>query len=343
MSSKIIGALVALGCGVGLAHADTAVTESTTVGGKTFIDFTNLDSQAAGVKTAASGTGVDVTRFYLIANHVFDDTWSANVTTDFNYSSTTAETQLFIKKAYLQGKVSDAFWVRVGSADLAWIPFVEDLYGYRFVEKTFIDRTSFGTSADWGVHAGGKLGEGMFGYAVSAVNGGGYKNPTRSKTVDFEGRVSITPIKGLTAGVGFYSGKRGKEVEPVDPTSRTASRVDATVAYVSGIFRLGAEYFTAQNWNSVLTSTVADKADGFSGWSSLNFTPQLSVFARYDSDKPNKTTAPDKKDTYYNGGLSFKARKNVDFALAYKHDEVKNGSTTLTKYDEVGVWAQASF
>jgi len=237
--------------------------------------------------------------------------------------------------------------VRVGSADMPWIPFVEDLYGNRYVEKTLIDRTSFGTSADWGVHAGGKVADGMFGYALSIVNGKGYKNPTRTKTMDFEGRVSVTPIKGLTAAVGFYSGKRGNEVEPVDPTLHTASRIDATVAYVASNFRVGAEYVTAKDWNNVLTATT-DKADGFSGWASFNFTSQVGVFARYDSVKPNKDTAPDLKDTYYNAGVSFKPRKNVDLSLAYKHDDKKDSSlpdsaASHTKYDEVGVWAQASF
>ncbi|MGH8253439.1 MAG: porin, partial [Steroidobacteraceae bacterium] len=117
------------------------MTENTTIGGKAFIDLTSLDAKAADVKTGASGVGLDVKRFYLVANHTFDNVWSANLTTDFNYVSNTqkvttdangvvtqtgytGETQLFIKKAYLQAKISDAFFVRAGSADLAWIPFV---------------------------------------------------------------------------------------------------------------------------------------------------------------------------------------------------------------------------
>jgi hypothetical protein len=342
MSKKIIGALAALGCGIGLAHADTAVTENTTVGGRGFIDVTNLNAESAGTKTAASGTGIDVTRFYLILNHTFDDVWSANLTTDFNYSSTTGETQLFVKKGYLQAKLSDALWGRIGSADMPWIPYVEDSYGYRYVEKTLIDRAGFGTSADWGVHAGGKFSDGMFGYAVSAVEGNGYKNPTRSKTLDFEGRFNVVPVKGLSIGVGFYSGKRGQEKDPVDLTQHTASRIDASVSYVDAKFRAGAEYFSAKDWNNVLTATT-DKATGFEGYGSFQFTPMLGVYARYDQVKPTKDTAPDRKDTYYNAGLSVKARKNVELSFGYKHDDVKNGSTTLTKFNEFGVWTLVNF
>ncbi len=206
--------LTALVAGASLIACGAAMADegATTVGGKAFIDFTNIDQTSDGTKQAASGTGADVKRFYLSVTHDFDKTWSANATTDFNYTSTTSETQLFIKKAYVQAKLSDAFVARLGSADLPWIPFVEDLYGYRYVENVLIDRLKFGTSADWGVHAGGKLLDGQFSYAASAVNGNGYKNPTRSQSLDVEGRVAYVPVTGLTIAVGFHSGKEGKDI-----------------------------------------------------------------------------------------------------------------------------------
>ena len=345
MLSKIVTALAMAGCGLAtMAHADTVITENTTVGGRAFIDVTSLDAKGAnGLKTGASGTGLDVKRFYLILNHTFDEIWSANLTTDFNYVSADSETQLFVKKAYLQAKLADAFFVRAGSADLAWVPFVEENYGYRYVEQVLLDRLKFGTSADWGVHAGGKVADGTVGYAASLVEGNGYKNPTRSKSLDAEARVSFMPIKGLTAGIGFYSGKLGKDVEATTtPAIHTASRYDALVAYTNDNFRVGGEYFSADNWTAV-TSVAKDQADGFSGWGSFNFTKQVAGFVRYDNDKPNKDTAPNKKEEYYNAGVAFKPRKGVDLAVVYKHDEVKNASVTTTQYDEFGVWAQVTF
>jgi len=55
-----------------------------------------------------SGTGIDVKVFYVGVSHKFDDIWSVNVTTDFNYVSNDSETQVFIKKAYLQATLSDS-------------------------------------------------------------------------------------------------------------------------------------------------------------------------------------------------------------------------------------------
>ena len=346
-AAALVGALSAL-------PAEAASEETTTVSGKMFVDFTHLDLTNDGVDSAANGTGIDVKRFYLGVTHTFDDMWSVNVTTDFNYVSNDNETQVFIKKAYLQAKVSDAFIGRLGSADLPWVPFVEDLYGNRYVENVIIDRLKFGTSADWGLHGGGKLADGMVNYAVSVVNGAGYKNPTRSNSMDVEGRLGFVPLNGLTLAIGGYSGKLGKDIEgTTTPPQHTAKRGDALVAYVSGPLRLGAEYFYAKDWNQV-TTVVSDKADGFSGWASYNFAPMWGVFARGDSAKPSKEVSPNLKDEYFHVGVVNHPRKNIDLAFVYKHEKVDGGGIVSTsngniggliegKYDEFGVWGQVAF
>jgi hypothetical protein len=336
------------------SSAFAAGEESTSVTGKMFADFSNVDLTNDGVDSASNGTGIDVKRFYVGIGHVFDDVWSANVTTDFNYVSNDGETQVFIKKAYVQAKLSDALIGRLGSADLPWVPMVEDLYGYRWVENVIIDRLKFGTSADWGVHAGGKFGDGVVNYAVSVINGAGYKNPTRSSTMDVEGRVGFMPLTGLTIALGGYTGKLGKDIEnSATPALHTADRYDALVAYVGGPLRVGGEYFQAKNWNNV-TSATTDKADGYSLWASFNFSPMWSVFARGDSAKPSKDLSPDLKDEYYNVGVAAHPRKNVDFALVYKDEKVDGGGAISTsngtiggliegKYQEIGLWAQVAF
>jgi hypothetical protein len=319
-----------------------------------FADLTHYALKNDGADSAANGTGIDVKRFYLGATHTFDDMWSVNATTDFNYVSNDSETQLYIKKAYLQAKLSDAFIGRLGSADLPWIPMVEDIYGFRYVENVMIDRLKFGTSADWGLHGGGKLSDGMLNYAVSVVNGAGYKNTTRSKTMDIEARAGFMPIPGLTVAIGGYSGKLGKDIQGAAiPPQHTANRADALVAYVQGAWRVGAEYFQAKDWNQV-TSTASDKADGVSAWGSYNFSAQWGVFARSDSAKTSKDLNPDLKDQYFNVGIVSHPRKNIDIALVYKHEKVDGGGTVSTsngtigglregKYDEAGIWTQVAF
>lgn len=324
------------------AHAD--VLTDTTLSGKTYIDFTNLDQTKNGSDTANAGTGLDVKRFYLTVDHKFDDFWSAGLTTDFNYTASSGETQLFVKKAWVQAKFSDALKLRAGADDMPWIPYVESLYNLRYVENTLIDRLKYGTSSDWGVHAFGS-GDNLWNYNVAVVNGAGYKNPTRSNSVDVEARFGITPLPGLSLAVGGYSGELGKDTANLaSGSTRTANRLDAVAAYVGPQFRVGAEYFRQNNWNNVLTTGPKDSANGYSLWGQYVFTPEFSAFARYDHADQSKDINPLLKDTYYNAGLEWIARKGVRLAAVYKHEKLTD--TTLantTKSNEIGVWAEIAF
>lgn len=397
VSFAVAAALGALG--VQTALADVPLP---TIGGRIYTDLTNINQQNNGTDTSNSGTGVDVKRFYIIINEKFDDMWSGKLETDATYNSVTASTcsgtgatlkcttgttaqqvDVYMKNAYLQMSLTPAFWIRLGEADNPWIPFVEGVYNHRYVENTLIDRLKFGSSADWGLSIGGDLAGKTLSYQISAIEGNGYKNPTRSKTMDVEGRIDYQPITGLYLGIGGYEGKLGQDKNAntvaiagvsVPQTYRNASRVDALVAYVGYGLRAGVEYFSATNWtngisgaNDVpeLTSSGAtnpsDKADGESVFASYDFTPMWGVFGRYDDVKLSKDLASGLKDKYFDVGLEAhpfnQDKKNVDVALVYKHEKMDGGPAGSTfsttngssfneadgKYDEVGIWAQISF
>ncbi|MFC3069313.1 hypothetical protein [Phenylobacterium soli] len=345
---KTIPATVKTQVAAALPKPKPSWADSTQVSGRMYFNLSNIEQKSNGAKVAPSGTGFDIKRFYVGIDHKFNDTFSGNITTDMNYVSNDGETQVYIKKAYLQAKLSDAAIIRVGSADLPWVPFAEDVYGYRFIENTVADRTKFGTSADWGVHASGKLMDGKLGYAVAMINGNGYKNPSRAKSVDFEGRVNLNIDKAVFA-VGGYTGKLGKEVTGGVATPHTATRVNALAAWVDKKYRVGVEYFSAKDWNNV-TTAAEDKADGYSVFGSYSFTPEISAFGRWDRVKPSKTLKASEKDNYFNLGLNWEPTKIVDLALVYKRDKVDNGLLSTSNgtiggsnsgtYDEVGLFGQ---
>jgi hypothetical protein len=327
---------------------------STTISGKAYANVSTIDHESDGLDLADNGTQTELKRFYLGVDHKFDDTFSANLTTDFRYNSNGAskDTLVYVKKAYVQARFAPEFYVRVGAADLPWVPFVESLYGYRFVENVLVDRTKYGTSADWGVHIGGSFAGGRIGYAASAVNGAGYKNLSRSSnTIDLEGRISASPIRNVTLAVGGYTGKLGKSSDVVT-TRHRATRWNALAAYADSRVRAGVEYFEASNWNNV-TTLASDKSSGWSAFGSFAFTPKLSVFGRYDWVKPNKATNPALKDQYFNAGLNFKPLKAIDLALVYKRDRAENGFLPTSNgtiggidagtYDEFGLFTQIAF
>jgi hypothetical protein len=354
---------------------------NTKVGGTMFFDLTNADHKEKGNKGgfvskdghgSVNGTGFDVKRFYLTIDHKFDDVWSANLTTDFNYQSTLSQTSLFVKKAYVQGTFDPLFAVRFGAADMPWIPYVEKWYGYRFLENTITDRSidggrgtvgqapqglgSFGNSADWGVHAlGATTGDNAINYQLSVVNGRGFRNPSRSDSVDVEARFGYQPIEQMVIAVGGYDGKRGNKVQNGAAT-QNATRGDVLIAYRDKTFGVGGEYFTAKNWDDVLKYNgavpapvvVRDKAEGYSLFGDYSFAPQWALFARYDrvDYKYWGVTGPQNKlkDTYYNAGVSYDVLKNLRLAFAWKYDKLEGPLKAFQyKTNEIGFWGMLTY
>jgi hypothetical protein len=327
----------------------------TTIGGRLYADLSSkeIKDEATGVKSSDSGVGVDVKRFYFTATHDFNATWSALFQSDIGDVGA-KRYDVFVKKAFLQAKLDNAAIFRLGAADTPWVPFVEGIQGQRYLEQTITDSLSFGTSAEWGLHFLGKAAGNMLGYAFTIGNGKGYSSPSRSKSVDFEGRVSLEPISGLTFAVGGYNGKRGNDTDAA-PAKHTATRFNALANWVIGPVKVGGEYFTSDNWNRV-TQTTEDSSDGYSGWLQFMVHPEWTLFGRYDAANPSKTLNSALKLTYYNLGVQWKPVKAVTGALAYKYADVKggtlstgNGTIGSTKtgfkgtYNEIGLWFSYDF
>jgi hypothetical protein len=331
------------------ARADTAIN------GLVYADFSDKQNQdkASGAKSSDSGVGTDVKRFYFTLTHEFDSIWSAQFQTDIGDQGA-KRYDVFVKKAYIKARLDPLFQVLLGSANQPWIPYVDDITGFRYVEQGITDRLGFGNSADWGVHVVGTSDNKLLNYDVVADNGRGYSNPTRSKSVDFEGRVGIQPIPGLNLAGAFLSGKRGLDTDSA-PALHTATRWNGLAAYNGTFFHLGGEYFQAKNYNNV-TTVATDKADAFSIWGSIIPTPAWTIFGRYDQGKPSKDLKPTLEDDFYYAGLQWRVNKAFAASLVYKHEEVKNGTISTSdgtigsaksnnkgEYKEIGLWTVYAF
>jgi outer membrane murein-binding lipoprotein Lpp len=356
----------------------------TKVGGTVFFNYSNVNQQSNGVKQPTNGTGLNVKRVYITVDHKFSDIFSGNITTDVSnvvgqttnsnfYAAATGNVGattysevgkgFFIKKVYLQAKFDPAFIVRAGSSDTAWIPWIENIYGHRYIENVLIDEYKLGTSADYGVSVSGDLADGLVSYQVGVVNGAGYRAVQVTKSVDFDGRLSAK-YKGFFAGVGGYTGKLGKNVEQGAVIDHTASRIDAGGGFKNDMFTIGGEYAYAKNFNSV-TSVNEDHTSGWSGFGNFNVTPQWQVFGRYDwIRQTNITTATGarngERNRYFNVGLQWEPAKLVDLSLVYKRASLANfanatgqlawqegagtiGGTINGTYDEVGLFGLFKF
>ena len=123
--------------------------DSTSISGRMYFNFSNVETKVNGLKpagaTSNNGTGFNIKRFYLGVDHTFSPIFAANVTMDVSNVVGSTNTQnvnpnsaaapanatalvgkgFYIKKAYLQAKLNPAFIIRLGAADLPWIPYVE--------------------------------------------------------------------------------------------------------------------------------------------------------------------------------------------------------------------------
>lgn len=315
----------------------------TKISGRMYFNFSNIDQQASGQKTSGSGTGFDIKRLYVGIDHKFNKVFAFNVTTDvsnvvgstsnYNYGttgSTPVGRGFFIKKAYVEAKINPALIIRAGSADLPWVANDENIYGYRHIEQTIVDGP-YGTSADWGIHALGKLGK-YVDYQVAVIDGGGYRNVKVTKNVDMEGRVGLN-VDGVFADVGGYIGKRGGGVDSaLAPTIayKTAHRFNAMGGFKNDKFTIGGEYFYAWNWNSITSQANEDRGQGFTVFGNYNITKKWSAFGEYQWVKATTSTSGvstgDVRNHYFNVGIQFEPVKILDLALVFKRAAVDNGN-----------------
>ncbi|MGS1012959.1 porin [Rhodanobacter sp. UC4448_H15] len=332
---------LATGAAAPATAADTPVG-ATTFNGKIFLDATHLNQYKNGKRTKLSPNGADLRRFYIDIDHRFSTIWSAHLTTDINWTRNQSPTDLWVKQAYLEGAFSKALVLRFGSAYLPWNSLVNSWYGYRYVEKEMINRLNYGVGADWGVHMLGKTGgEGQIQYAVSAVTGGGFKQPRTGDRADVESLVGWQPTKHSIIAIGGYDGKRALGGGNL-PVYNTARRWDAMAAYADKRFRLGVQYFRATDWNQV-RSPKGDRASGWSAWASVQLNPQWALFARHDRADTSELLDPARRERYTNFGLEWNVNRSLQLAAVYKRERLANASRALASSNEVGVWAQIAY
>lgn len=329
----------------------------TTLSMRIFANLSYIEQESDGGEVNPTGYGFDVKRGYLTFDTRFGKLWSARFRTDFTYDAATGSTQLYIKNLYVQRDFGNHLSLRIGAADTPWIPWIQDIYGLRYVEKVMVDYYDFGSSADWGLHLMGD--NGRLDWQASLVSGAGYKHPGRSKGMTLAARVGWNPVAGLRLGIGGQTGKRGMASEET-PATHTATRWDAAIAWVTDGWRAGFSYFHADNWNNVMTP-YSTAARGYSIFATYRLNPEWSLFARYDRAKPCLDLAPgvtsachaNTTSIYYNAGIQYIASEQVRFALVYKYNRVEDGvldtangligGTNRGVYREIGLFMKASF
>lgn len=261
-----------------------------------------------------------------------------------------SSTSMDVQTKYFFFEVTDALYrsgfVRIGQAPQPWVPFQEDLWGYRVQGTVFADRSGYLGSRDLGLSFGGTIPDGYGSWHGAFVNGEGWKSPERGKHKDFHLRSTVFPfvksresVKNLFVS-GFFS---GGAYDDVSSGPRDRQRAIVQLGYrKTGSLYLGAEYMWASDPADKMkarypslaarSGQVSD-ALGYSLYGVLNLgtigggtdAAKWDVLARFDHLDPDDELADNDVDRWIIG-VSHRFSSNVLALLDYETVEYASGA-----------------
>ncbi len=329
-ATTVLGATAANAGGVTVAEKGDSKLK---LSGKAFLGFTQNDD-GAGAKTI----GGNLDRFYMQAEY-YTGIWKARFTTDIHHESTLGKEQnVYLKYAFLEGKFSEAATLRLGLSHTPWIDYEQHLWKHRFVAKVTSDHFKLDSSADNGIGLKGKLADGMVNYWVTATSGNGYGVAKKTGALDFNSRISITPMKGVDVSLQYRSGYKGNKTDSTVTVADKETLTQLMASYGTHDYRVGFNTIKVSNYK---TTTGEDmSANAVWGWG--KFGDNMGAFARVEQLKWTGTvTNGDKKD-HSVFGIDYYATKGVTLSFAYDQEKHTVGATSTTK-KEMGLFTQLKF
>lgn len=132
-------------------------------------------------------------------------------------------------------------------------------------------------------------------YGLAVINGSGINTGDNNGSKDIVGRMTVTPVEGLTVGVSAYAGKGEDEAAAFEVRER-AWGADAEFWYEG--LRLRGEYISARwkNWDSSASAASEGKTGKPRGWYmqasyKIPWHEALEVMGRYEEYEKDSNTA----------------------------------------------------
>ena len=235
------------------------------IGGVTYFDFSVTDSSAFNFQRQYFGYGGEVS-----------DQVSFKILFDVGRSDSDTRLTTYLKKAQVNYKSSFGKF-NFGLIGMNTYGVQESNWGYRFIEKSAIDKNEFWATADIGVGFSRSLIDNL-NLSLLFVNGDGFKKPQGDKyhKIAFNttyGEGNLNKNDGYNTGVVYTT-----ESTDADPTTM----VSVFGGFAGMGLRLGGEYdmLTKNSFKSNIISVSA------------NYTVRdnIDIFARYDMVDDNDDT-----------------------------------------------------
>ncbi len=270
---------------------------------------------------AVQKSAFELKRSYLGYKYKFSKDISTKITFDVGQNEGGSDLTAFLKIAQLDWKVAPAVTLSMGLIGNLQFDDQEDLWGYRYMFKSFQDEFKFGSSADLGINANFKLSDKLEGN-VLIFNGEGYTNlQDTNGNQRYGSSLVYRPIKGLFTKIYVDAYPTASE--------KTMTNVSLSAGYELEKIRFGAEYNQLNNGEKYNKAVTDKNLDGLSFYSTYTFSPKFEIFGRFDQLSSNTlsgaTTAWNeaKDGNQIVAGFQYAPVKGVKFALNYQGFDFK--------------------
>ena len=306
-----------------LTYISISIAADGKIGGVTYFDYTNSKEKSAFVlKRQYFSYGIDISD--EVKFRVVFDVGRTDVGTvlrkDGGEKSEDTRLVVFLKKAQIDHRTSYGK-ISMGLIGMNTYNIQEKNWGYRFIEKSAIDKYKFSSTADLGIGFSRVL-VNQLKMSLQVVNGEGYKNPQSDKyhKIAFNstyGEHNLVKNSGFNAGVVYTT-------EQTDDKPNTMASLFGGFAGMG--LRLGGQF------NMLKKGGIESQIISVS--SNYSMTDKLDAFVRYDMFDPNTDEIDGWKDnsTYLIAGIQLSCGNGLLVAPNIRMESYEDDLDSATEY-----------
>lgn len=263
----------------------TAIYTQGTFSGVTYFDYTYDLTE-----DAANDAGFGLKRVYFTYEQVLSDDVSYKFQTDIDYNS--SPLIIYLKNAKIDWN-SSIGKITLGLQGMNIFNVVEKTWGFRFLEKSAMDKYGFSSSADMGIGYSGKFNN--LHYNFMYTNGAGYKNSENNKYKKLSaqlvyGQKNLLKEDGINFGTSFSIEPYDYECEDNTITTKNKTLMAFYGGYAGHGLRIGAEFDMHTNDGTDITQQI------MAGYVNYKLSDKINLLGRVDIYDP-WTESIDNDDT----------------------------------------------
>ena len=248
--------------------------------GVTYFDYTYDLTE-----DAVNDAGFGLKRVYFTYQQELSDNISYKFQTDIDYKS--SPFNVYLKNAKIDWN-SSIGKITLGMQGMNIFNVTEKTWGFRFLQKSPMDKYKFSSSADMGIGYSGKINN--LNYSFMYTNGSGYKENENDehKKISAQlvyGEKKLVKKDGFNIGMSF-------SMEPYNCcVSNTTNKNRVLMGYYGGYsgygLRIGAEFDTYKDDGTNITQQI------MAGYASYKLSDKLEALVYVDMYDPDTSTEND--------------------------------------------------